>query len=120
MGGDHDVGPRAQRAEIARELGERRGVRPRADQRGNAGTIRGRDAGASDVEHRLVRGVAREDSDPRRIVGGLMAGGPVDGGSLQEPETQALVRHDGGGARGSTIHSRSGVRNADSVEALER
>jgi hypothetical protein len=54
------------------------------------------------------------------MVDGLVAGGPVDGGSLHEAEAQALVGDDGGRARGLAIHSRSGVLNAEAVEPPER
>ena len=120
MGGDHDVGAGAQRAQIARELGERFGVRPGEDRGGNARAVRGRDTGAPRLEHRRVRGVSREDGDTRGIVGGLVAGGPVHGGSLHEAETQTLVGDDRGSARGLAIHARAGARNAKSIELPER
>ena len=72
------------------------------------------------LDHRLVCGASREDGDTRGVVGGLMAGSPVDGGPLHKAETQTLVGDDGGGARGLTIHARSGACNADAFESSER
>ena len=54
------------------------------------------------------------------MVGGLVAGGPVDGGPLHEAKPETVARDDGGGARGHAVHPRSGALDAESVELLER